>query len=245
MTNFGDMMKGYIRFNILILFLFIGLATTSCGIDSIAYLSADDTPKYISDGFNALDFSAPSGPSILYIGLNIYYRIYDSEDDANTDKSLLESKQGSTSIPGSSIPYLENTLKYIRPARYSLKDNTTSMVIPTVPDSIITTDILSIKLISGKIYLDLDTSSLLDEIEEVPDTNDVFELLRNPGYGNPSGFDIPPQPGDHDYEEGEVEDLSYFIQFFASSYGFNLAGSSPDLYSNAVYLGRIVLDVDR
>jgi len=219
----------------------IALVLTGCGIETLAYLRSNETPVPIGNSGNALEFNTPVNPTN---GINLYYRIYDSETDAISDKNILDTKQGSENIPGSAISYLENSLKYTRPVRYSLKNNKTISVIPTIPDSIDTNTLLSIKLISGRIFIDLDTSSVLVDIEEDPVTDDVFELLRNTSSGIPKGFDELAQPDDLDYKIGETEYFSYYVQFFAASYGFDLTGSGTELYSNAVYLGCIVLEAD-
>jgi hypothetical protein len=219
----------------------VALVMTSCGIETLVYLGSNETPVPIADSRNALDFNSPVNPTI---GMNLYYRIYDSEADAITDKNMLDTRQGSESIPGSAILYLENTLKYTRPARYSLKTKKIISVIPTIPDSAVITTLISIKLISNRIFIDLDTSSILGNIEENPSTDDVFELLRFTGTGIPVSFDQLPVVEDLDYRSGATEDFSFYVQFFAASYGFDLTGSSTEVYSNAVYLGRIILEAD-
>jgi hypothetical protein len=216
----------------------IALVLTSCGIETLVYLGGDQTPVPYANSGNVLDFKNPADPAN---GINLYYRIYDSEDDADTDKDILASRQSSENIPGSAISYLENTLKYIKPARYSLKNKEIIPGIPTIPESDISTELISIKMISGRIFIDLATDSVLEIIEEDPLTDDVFELLRLTGTGSPKGYDQLPLVGDQDYKSGITENFSFYVQFFAASYGFNLTGSSTEIYSNAVYLGRIEL----
>ncbi|MGD9938245.1 MAG: hypothetical protein AB7T74_00445 [Clostridia bacterium] len=236
-------MKGKIRILVLYVSLFLA-CTIGCGIDSISYLGIKDTPVFTSESPNALEFEAPSDPTSLYLGINLYYRIYDSETDAIADRNILDTRQGSDIIPGTAISYLENSLGYSRPAKYSLKNGENILVIPTIPETDIATEEISIKKILDRIYIDLDTTSTLESIEANPVTDDVFELLRITQTGILESFDQLPLIEDPDYKSGESEGFSLFVQFFAASYGFDLAGSSTEIYSNAVYLGRIVLDVE-
>jgi len=198
----------------------------SCGIDTLNYLGPTVMPTLISQSPSGLIFSGPENPPIPpYSGINIYYRIYASETEANNDKARLEQRQSSDTIPGSSVPYfLEPTLGYARPAR------NTSSAPPTIPSSF-DSDSIRIDLIEGRLYLQIGAS-------------ESFELQRNLR-GILRDFSIIPLDEDSDFNKiippTETEPGPLHVQFFAASYGFDFLGSNPELYSNAVFLGRIVL----
>lgn len=198
------------------------LLVFACGIDTLNYLGSDIMPTFISQSPSGLIFSGPVNPSIPpYSGINLYYRIYASEAEAINDKSRLEQRQGIDTIPGSSVPYfLEATLRYLKPTRNE------SRAPPTIPSSF-ESDSMRIELIDGRLFLEVGSSS--------------YELKRN----LPSDlldFSVLPIDEDSDYNNTPPTDPGpYYIQFFAASYGFNFLGSNPELFSNAVFLGRMVL----
>jgi len=214
-----------VPYGLIMLPLFLVL---SCGIDTLNYLGPTVMPRSISQSPIGLIFSGPDNPSIPpYSGINLYYRIYVSETEADTDRSRLEQRQGSDSVPGSAISsFLETTLRYVRPARIE------NRAPPTIPSSF-DSDSMRIELISGRLYLLIGESS-------------SYELKRNL-QGLLHDFSKLPVDEDNDYnnvlpktDENEAGQL-FYVQFFAASYGFNFLGSNPELYSNAIFLGRIVL----
>lgn len=210
-------------------FHFISLVLTSllyfsCGIDTLNYLGSDIMPVFISQGENGLIFAGPINPAIPpYSGINLYYRIYASETEAISDRSRLEQRQSSDSVPGSSVlSFLETTLRYIRPARNESRDP------PTIPATIESSS-MRIELIDGRLFLEIGSTS-------------SYELKRNLPGSLLNDFSIKPVDEDSDYNKVlPVDPGPLYVQFFAASYGFNFLGSNPELFSNAVFLGRIVL----
>jgi hypothetical protein len=196
----------------------------SCGIDTLNYLGPSLMPRSISQSPIGLIFSGPDNPSIPpYSGINLYYRIYISETEAINDRSRLEQRQSSNSVPGSAITsFLETTLRYVRPARMD------SRAPPTIPSSF-DSDSMRIELINGRLFLLIGDSS-------------SYELKRNL-QGLLYDFSILPVDEDSDFSNVLPNEPGQFlyVQFFAASYGFNFLGSNPELFSNAVFLGRIVL----
>jgi hypothetical protein len=199
------------------------LVLLACGIDTLNYLGSDSMPASISQSSSGLIFSGPVNPAIPpYIGINLYYRIYASESEAISDRSRLEQKQSSENVPGSSIStFLEATLRYAIPARNE------NRAPPTIPESL-EDDPMSVELIDGRLYLKIGVAS-------------SYELKRSLASGLVD-FTVVPSDGDADYNNVTSTDPGdYYVQFFAASYGVDLLGSTPQLYSNAVYLGTIVL----
>jgi hypothetical protein len=81
----------------------IVLSLASCGIDTINYLSED--PLSISSDSSSFIFSIKNAVvNPYYLGVMIFYRIYASEDDAESDKAYISAKQSeANSVPGSLI----------------------------------------------------------------------------------------------------------------------------------------------
>lgn len=200
------------------------LFSFACGIDTLNYLGSDVMPTLISQSESGLIFSGPVNPAIPpYSGINLYYRIYASETEAINDRSRLEQRQSSDTVPGSSISsFLETTLRYVRPAR---NENRAPPTIPKAFES----DSMRIELIDGRLFLEIGSLS-------------SYELNRNLPSSLLNDFSVQPVDEDSDFNNVLPADPGpLYVQFFAASYGFNFLGSNPELFSNAVFLGRIVL----
>jgi hypothetical protein len=196
----------------------------ACGIDSLNYLGSESRPYYVSQSEIGLSFLGPANPAVPpYLGINLYYRIYASETEADTDRSRLEQRQSSDYVPGSSVPnFLETTLRYVKPARNEI------LAPPTIPRTL-ESDPMSVDLIDGNLFLNIGTTS-------------TYDLKRNVA-GSLYDFSVKPIDQDSDFSNANSTDLSpyFYVQFFAASYGVDLGGSTTELFSNAVFLGRVVL----
>lgn len=221
-------MRGYIyRISILVLLALLGL--TTCGIDTLTYLDTEIKPVFISQNPIGLIFSGPDNPPLppRYSGMNLYYRIYASEAEAINDRSRLDQRQTSDSVPGSAVPFfLETTLKYLRPVR-TADNGIDYRQPPTIPSSF-DSESLRIELIDGRLFL-------------LVGINTSYELRRNL-QGVLYDFSVLPLDEDVDYNNIQPTNPGpFYVQFFAASYGFNFLGSNPELFSDAVFLGRITL----
>jgi len=223
--------KKYINFTVIALFgiLLLLLTSMSCGIDTINYLT-EDPVSISSDGTSSFIFSIKKPGSFSYLGVELFYRIYDSNADAIADKNYIDAKQSEiNSVPGA---FIESQLLSSSGLRY---------IAPTVDDSI------KIPIISKDDVNDENDYIILSfpDYYISHDESTLFLLKRNvndiSGGGYKSFIDSPPVSGDPDYRTNTTEtDTEYYVQFYAAAYG--LDNNFEDLYGNAVYLGRITLN---
>lgn len=184
----------------------------SCGIETISsYI--EGAPRFQSDLlFKGTDSEETN---LLYQGIDVFYKIYARAADAEKDKSELQKRQTNNIVPGSQVKsFLQNSLKYRR-----LKGNIPSLARPSDPETV-----FEIKL--------------SDDRKNV----DISSALFSRNMSTNRTFADKPNSADDDYLYHETPDQEgYTIQFFGCSYGTNFAGGDPDVYSDAVYLGRIRL----
>lgn len=206
----------------------------ACGIDTISYLS--DEPSMLSD----LVFEGPSTTNTAYLGIEIFYRIYESESDAVSDRSYLLAKQDAeNSVPGSWIEsYLASSsgLGYLRPVVIDRSD--ASVVgIPTIHKDLLSGD--------GSFVTIFSPSSGEEATIVVNDgTTDIatYDMLRNAKdqLDEYLSFLDKPVTGDDDLRTNSSDDDdTYVVQFFAVAYGFDIDSSSGDLFGDAVYIGSM------
>lgn len=208
----------------------LGAFTSACGIDIVSVL--DTPPEYISP----LVFRAPIAPdAALYYGVDVFYRIYATEDDANADKDKLLAKQAlANSLPGDAIKsYLlaESGLKY---KRLNVNQDTPSLKKAFLGSY------------TAKLSYDADVGN---ELALVLDDDFFFPLAETltleRSNDAKTSFSIRPADEDSDYQ-GNAADLDpdrYYLHFFAASYGIDVVNSSfNDLYSDAVSLGIQAID---
>jgi len=183
-------------------FLFV-----SCGIETISsYI--DGAPRYQSELlFKGTDLEEAS---IIYQGIDVFYKIYAREADADAEKFDIQTRQANDIVPGNQVKsYLQNSLKYKR-----LNGNIPSLNRPADPERLFEIQV------SG-------------ELVDISGTT-----FRRSSSTNKSFTDRPTQDDD-DYRHSDTPDSEgYIIQFYGSSYGTNFAGGDPDVYSDATYLGR-------
>lgn len=201
----------------------------ACGIDTLAYLSQN--PRAISSSSNAIDFRGPLTPDPEYLGMDILYKIYAVESDADTDKASIQTKQEAAVIPGDIVKsYILNSLKYRRLSLSSAGEYS-----PCIKASLILTPDDELKLSLGDVPAqDIEfTVALGSPVKTYRNTSDGFPL-----------FSVEPSVADADYmaASGADPDASqYYVQAYAVSYGVEFVNFT-ELYGDAVYLGRIILD---
>ena len=204
----------------------MGTLLFSCGIDILSVL--DSPPEYISP----LVFKGPLNPdATLYRGIDIYYRIYAKEEDANADREKLLNRQAqANALPGDAIKFYLLSDLGLKYKRLNVNQGTPSL----------NKDYLG----SYRVQLSYDQAAF------------ELTLLRYDGLSPPiiikrsndgtSSFSVRPVEPDGDYQTSADDDSEpdrYHIQFFAASYGIDIAnGSFNDLYSNAVSLGIQAID---
>jgi hypothetical protein len=186
----------------------------SCGIETIgSYISG--APRYQSELiFKGTDLEESS---LLYQGIDVFYKIYAREADADAEKADIQTKQANDIIPGNQVKiYLQNSLKYKR-----LKGNIPSLNRPGDPETLFVIQYSDGGTVNISGYSFARSSS----------TNKTFA-------------DRPMQEDD-DYRHSDTPDAEgYLIQFYGCSYGTNFAGGDPDVYSDATYLGRVRVRYD-
>lgn len=179
----------------------------SCGMETIgSYISG--APRYQSELlFKGTDVEESN---LLYQGIDVFYKIYAREADADAEKAEIQTRQTNDIIPGNQVKiYLQNSLKYKR-----LKGNIPSLNRPGNPDTLFV-------------------------IRRTGATVDISGFSFSRSSSTNRSFADRPMPEDDDYRHSDTPDAEgYIIQFYGSSYGTNFAGGDPDVYSDATYLGR-------
>lgn len=216
------------------------MLSVSCGIDTIVYLSLKARPTSSSDA--SFVFSGPQSSDANYLGLNVYYRIYASETDAASDLSSLTSKQSATNaVPGAYVAaYLASSsgLGYHRVVLVDPSDGNAMDPIPTFEkDNVPSDGLVDVNFLpSAEPYLAL---------KNVATNVETKRYVLRRAVSNASGylsFLTAPVSGASDYRSGTVSANKYYVQFFAAAYGIDFTTFS-DLYGDAVYLGRITLNL--
>ncbi len=220
------------------------LLLVSCGIDTIVYLSLKARVTSSLDA--SFVFSGPQvidgNDSNYYLGLNVYYRIYASESDAASDLSSLTSKQSATNaVPGAYVAaYLASAsgLGYQRIVLIDPANGGASEPFPTFAKNVLPPD--------GYIAVSFPPSGepILEINLGAASTGTTRYWLRR-AVTNASGnlqFLTAPVAGAADYRSGTVSADTYYVQFFAAGYGMN--DTLDEIYGDAVYLGRITLNLN-
>ncbi|TFG80983.1 MAG: hypothetical protein E4H20_10595 [Spirochaetales bacterium] len=209
-----------------VLLVAVMLLIATCGIDTVSFLS--QSPVYISEGL----FTGPPGTDSGYLGVEIFYRMYEVETDAINDKSAFLSKQDEVTVPGDAVKSYLISDSYYRYRRVLLASYSDIPILSS-------TDLNSG---STTVLLTINTES-----ESKVDFDGVlYDFLRRSLGSDPAKpFTEEPVVGDADLKSATIEDDDeniYYAQFFAASYGIDIANSSfNDLYSDAVYLGTFDL----
>jgi len=212
------------------------LFCSSCGIDTIAYLS--EKPSVQSSDESALVFKGPGIEDDNYYGVFVFYKIYAIESDAASDLNSLETRQNAeNAVPGSNV---ESFLVSSSGLDYKQLVLDKNLSIPTLDKDVLAmSNFANITFAAASnveptlVIKDATINSVLRE----------YEVRRNAIGSNGSylSFLEEPQKGNQDYKSStsDEEMREYYIQFFAAAYGLDFSDLS-ELYGNAVYLGRIV-----
>ncbi|HUW70784.1 MAG TPA: hypothetical protein VMX33_11190 [bacterium] len=214
---------------------FIMIVSMSCGIDTISYLSGN--PRSYSATDTALVFYGPATPyDTSYLGIDIFYKIYASDTDADADLASLTARQSATdAVPGYSVSsYLLSSsgLAYSKPLLNA------SIPIPQLP----------VANLPSTDYAEIDFPTMTTEPTiSFPSSGPTsYELRRAISSGGTYvSFNTKPVAGDADFKSNslDTDETTFYVQFFAASFGIDFAsGGITELYGDAVYLGRIALN---
>jgi hypothetical protein len=213
----------------------------SCAIDSVVFLNKNPIPT--SNNESSLIFKGPESSNASYLGVEIFYKIYASITDAESDKSSISTRQDSSdSVPGSLISsYLlnPNALHYVR--LILADDDGILSIIPTIKSEDIPTQsyFITIEFPSAS-----NQEPFINIINEVSNEISYSLLLKRIGIGNDSvSFLEEPKSDDTDYKsnEADTDPHIYYLQLYAASYGLNFNDFS-ELYGDAIFIGRITLN---
>jgi hypothetical protein len=211
---------------------FIMIISMSCGIDTISYLSGN--PRSYSASDTALVFYGPATPDSAYLGMDVFYKIYASDTDADTDLASLTARQSTTNaVPGYSVSsYLLSSsgLGYNKP----MLDG--SIPIPEIP----------IAKLPSSDFAEIDFQTMPEPTIIFPSSASVSYKLRRAitSASTYASFNAKPVSGDADFKINSGDsDSVYYVQFFAASFAIDFtSGGITELYGDAVYLGRITLN---
>jgi hypothetical protein len=209
----------------------IGFFLSSCGIDILSVL--DTPPVYISP----LVFKGPIDPdAALYYGVDVFYRIYATEEGAIADRDKLLAKQAlANALPGDAIKnYLlaDGGLKY---KRLYVNQNEE----PSLKKAFLGSYTAKLSYnadVGNELAMVLDDDFILPLAETI--------TLKRSNDAK-SSFFIRPNIDDSDYQSNadDPDPDRYYLHFFAASYGIDIAnGSFNDLYSDAVSIGIQAID---
>jgi hypothetical protein len=188
----------------------------------------DTPPVYISP----LVFKGPIDPdAALYYGVDVFYRIYATEEDAIADRDKLLAKQAlANALPGDAIKnYLlaDGGLKYKR------------LYVNQNEEPSLKKDFLGNNTVQLNFELASSELTLMRDGLPPPITLKRSNNLK-------SSFSVRPLNDDSDYQQATSADPDpdrYYLHFFAASYGIDIAnGSFNDLYSDAVSIGIQAID---
>lgn len=205
----------------------------SCGLPTSDYL------------YPPADFSSPSGSLVrlehetanirevgeLFKGYDIYYRIFDTYDDALNSYNFLNNN-----LRSSDIAQIESTRGYYVLAKYDNTNNPDDNV-PLIPVS----DDNTYRSFDLHLYSDETWTITADDNEIV-----LYYIFRNKSGMDTADFCSRSQylEGDPDYEDegdgiSDNVDDSVYIVFFAVAYGISSSSIGSELYSDPIVLEPI------
>lgn len=214
----------------------LSLIVTSCGLPTVAYLypPKDLTVQdnILSVKNNSRNYDDSEGTDQTYLGVEVFYRVYDSETAAENSIANLQSLSDTyTDDPDSFVTYAKSTYKF---SRLRKKDTSASPLISIDAADESTYNIyFDKKAISDDWRLTDENSNVICYVTRTLDSN-----------ANTSSASFPEkdfQYGDSDYSGSTIasSDSDVFIVFFAVSFGVDQNGtvgqnvySSPDIASS-------------
>lgn len=213
------------KLKFLVLFIIIVLLT-ACGLEDFRYLGPPISP-YKSATMKSIEFhhNIDNDDPDFFKGYELYYRIYDKEDNAKAD--VFKIQQYALAQPVSSYPQVLS-LAY---KKLQNKNNFLEVPLVSIPavelniDHTITLDITNLN----------QEQILLDKIK-------ILDIVRYSTSGtNTETFEFSSiNSGDSDFSYTGATTSTYYIVFVAFSYGFNVE-QLVTVYSQALVFDAIEL----
>ena len=205
---------------ILLACVLFGLVTVSCGLQDIPFYYAPDF-SYGSNVFTLSDSGnvSESTGSSVFLGYEIFYRVYQTEDAADNDRQVLSDWAGRVGAESNAL----DPDDFVQKATYERgfvrirhkSDTIAPLIKPTESNA---TYYLHIATVSDDWYFDQDDSTTLDDIK-VCRTLDTTTSADRLSFYKLSNY----KAGDPDYDDGTTDPGSgplYFV-FFAVGYWTN------------------------
>ncbi len=199
--------------------LLLAIPFAGCGISTTAYLYAplnfSITPSAISIRNNGLNYEPSEGSDQTFLGIDIYYRIFQNRQDAETALSTVSSlRDGYLGNPDAFINYVEaqEDFCYMRKAATSARPG------------------LEISPASDESPHTIDTSSWK--------LDGTVQLVRNISRPENSFLEKNFNEDDQDYEGSTSIGGTFSMVLFAVSYGQDTIGAP--VYSNPVVASSIL-----
>lgn len=207
----------------------VSIFSFSCGIESFDdYL--ENNPVVVTPGLSSVVFRPLEQGRAFednYFGVELFYRLYNSLEKANQDRTILEQRQSSEIIPGSTVNSFllaPGGLNYQRPSDLELAID---FILKAGTDY----QAESILILEW----DSNDKTLVMLIQGSPER---FRLGRSSLVDSSKEFSSTPVEGNIDYSIQSPQqgtDTVLVLQIFAASYGFNFTSFRP-VYSKAVHL---------
>lgn len=180
---------------------------TACGLEDFRYLGPPISP-YKSATLKSIEFhhNTDNDDPDFFKGFEIYYRIYDKEENAKAD--IFKINQNAEAQPVSSYSYVLSL------AYKKLQNKSNSIDIPLV--SIPALELNKDHTITVDITVPSQEQILLDNVK-------ILDVVRYSTSGaNTETFEFDSiNSGDSDFSYTGVTTSTYYIVFVAFSYGFN------------------------
>jgi hypothetical protein len=215
--------------NMILIGFLILVLITSCGIDSFDdFLSKQ--PKVDGSGLESSVIFRPVDTGVVfepnYLGVEIFYRLYNSLEQAQSDKERFEQNQNKEVIPGSAITshlLVPGGLNYQKPTA-----NSSDLFIRAGED------------ITENTIIIIEWDSFSKELKLLIGSKPPIVLHRTGLVSGGGSYSIKPSSGDIDFSGQAASSDTIYIQLYAASSGFNFS-SIRSVYSKATYLSTLRL----
>jgi len=217
------------RVNVVIAIAFIASFLSSCGLEMTnEYLNYP--PQWVSSSQqNAANFYPPAVFEPSFFGVEFFYKLYNSKEDADLDKSSFETRQAAEILPGTTVDsFLSSTsgLKYYKLCYNSSPESVSPL---NVPESQITpTSLCSIEVVNGDLFFRNSTAAPTLLYRNIPGVKKFTDIPVN---------------ADADVKINATSSAAqYYIQIYAVSFGFvSNSLTFNSLSSKATFIGRLEL----
>ncbi|MCR5189430.1 MAG: hypothetical protein K6C97_10880 [Treponema sp.] len=247
-------MKTYKKFKysfLLLCLVCLFLFNMGCGLDVFYVIEAPTTiihsPSYDSTDFsesyfafytNETNISSTSG--LKFKGTEVYYRIFDSSSQMQSEVNTLVSLSNDDSTSSTAA---DTMIKSYGFSKLRVKDNYEEPLIPYSGTNkniyIRLTDYQDIEAYSARILEDGASGTYLNSAtsKTVPVRNAYYTF----NFGRDGSTDKVPEKDDDDFDYiSGPTDSKYYVAMFAVAFGYDAAYTN--YYSNILYLGSVTID---